>query len=52
MVDRNCKNCKHYKLGSLLPNLEVYGCELWECEYEDKEKKDDRDIPDRTLQSM
>lgn len=52
MKDRNCKDCKHYKLGSSLPNLEVHGCELWECKYEKKEEKDDRDTSSRTSQSM
>lgn len=52
MTGRDCKSCKHYKLGSLLPNLEAHGCEVWECKYEPKEKDDDRDIKDRTIQGL
>ena len=40
-IPRPCKNCKHYKKGSLLQNLETYGCESWECNYEPKDNDEE-----------
>lgn len=30
---RDCKTCKHYVLQK---NKNIYSCEKWECEYEQK----------------
>ena len=36
--DRDCENCKHYKLaGFTYGNEECYACESWNCEFEPKE---------------
>ena len=36
--DRDCENCKHYKLaGFTNGNEECYACESWNCEFEPKE---------------
>lgn len=40
---RDCKNCKHYVITDSRtnwnsePTTYIYGCEVWECDYEDKE---------------
>lgn len=36
---RDCENCEHYIIrGRCLDGVAVRGCELWDC---DKEEKDD-----------
>lgn len=38
-IVRNCETCTHRRVLSLLPNLDTYGCELWECDYERKDEE-------------
>lgn len=35
--DRDCANCKHYKLYK---DNDLYACESWECKYEPRDKED------------
>ena len=42
MKERDCEHCKHYiikgeAINPINPELKLYGCELWECEFEEAE---------------
>lgn len=43
MEYRNCVICKHYVLQNVkinlpgCPDTKYYGCEKWDCEFEEKE---------------
>ena len=38
MADRDCENCKHYKLRIHdYKDLSIYGCSAWNCHFEPKE---------------
>jgi len=37
MADRDCKNCKHYKLAYIGINYTAHSCERWDCKFEPKE---------------
>ena len=47
MNERNCKECAHYIVTDTRNNYcmngcgtytqEIYGCEVWECEFKEKE---------------
>lgn len=43
--DRDCENCKHYKLaGITFDHKEYYACENWNCDFAPKEQEnEDRD---------
>ena len=40
---RKCYDCKHYvkTLKNKMFNFTVYGCELWNCRYSQKEEPED-----------
>ena len=38
MADRDCENCKHYKILDC-SGLISCGCEKWNCEFEPKDNK-------------
>ena len=40
---RKCYDCKHYvkTLKNKMFNYTVYGCELWSCEFRQKEEPED-----------
>ena len=40
MADRDCENCKHYKILDC-SGLISCGCEKWNCEFESKESADE-----------
>lgn len=47
--DRDCENCKHYKLaGITYGDEEFYACEKWCCEFEPKENDNARKRSRRT----
>lgn len=46
MADRDCENCKHYKISDSRSNWNgaeptyIYSCCKWNCEFEPKDNKD------------
>ena len=41
-TERDCENCKHYKLCSPDYGIEnVYMCEKWECKFEPKDEENE-----------
>lgn len=48
--DRDCENCKHYKLaGFTYGNEECYACESWNCEFEPKEIADEQTAEEKGI---
>lgn len=39
MADRDCENCKHYKILDC-SGLISWGCEKWKCKFEPKHKNE------------
>ena len=42
-IERDCENCKHYQIAGITgrDHVPYYGCELWDCEFEEKEAEND-----------
>ena len=45
---RKCYDCKHYIKTKTKP--EVYGCELWDCKFSQKEEPEDEKRGSRDAQ--
>ena len=48
--DRDCENCKHYKLaGFTYRNEEYYACEKWSCDFESREIADEQTAEEKSV---